>query len=195
MDDSEKLGAAFHEAAHAAAIGVLGGTVQEVWIRFGGDAWEGETPMRWNEPGGPMRLRKSWVSAVSGPLGQVKYRARLAWPGAVFDREVALQNWLPVIREGDLEAGTGLGFSFLAGDGTKHRMDVVDFDDLGDFERLDELSKGLEDGEVLHLLEEACGLVDRCDAWAAIMEIADVLHRNDRLSGDAAHVILRRHGI
>ncbi len=81
----EMISTAFHEASHAAAAHVLGGTLGKVWIQCNQGSWTGKSEVKWNEPDVFVRKRKIFFGAVVGPFGQAKCRATAAWNEARFD--------------------------------------------------------------------------------------------------------------
>ena len=150
MSEIERLGAAFHEAAHAIITILLDGQLSFVMIGLKNETWIGESPGSWEDEGGNVRKEKIIKAGLAGPLGQAKYRARLRWKKATFDTESSLARLVTVIRDG-LTEETELGLDFVETWGVSRHLKIKDLNDVGDLEKLHSIAEAFSDNELIQL--------------------------------------------
>jgi hypothetical protein len=194
MNSAEQHSAAYHEASHAVIATLLGATLGNVSLSCEGGTWIGGTQVNWREGAGPARNKKIFQVAVAGPFGQAKYRARLKWSGAKFDKSDSLQQVITIIREGELQEHSRLSLGFVAADGSKHVFEVSDFNDIGDLEILSSLVQEFDDDTLLQLLGAVRDRLDAQAVWAATGDLADSLCQQ-QVSGHEAVAIVQKHGL
>jgi hypothetical protein len=195
MNSAEQRAAAYHEASHAVSATLLGATLGNVSLRCEGGTWVGDTQVSWSEGAGPARKQKIFQVAVAGPFGQVKYRACFNWSGSTFDRSDSLLDVIMIIREYKLQEHSRLSFGFVTTDGSKHVLEVRDFNDIGDLEMLASLIQEFDDDKLLQLLGAARDRLNSQAVWAAIGDMAESLCQQQLLSGQEVVAIVHRHGL
>ncbi len=192
MNNDEQRSAAYHEASHAVIAALLGADLGNVTIKCEGGAWVGETPViSWREGTGSARKQKIFQVAVAGPLGQAKYRARLNWNGATFDKNYCLRDVIRIVREGEPEEPSRLFLGFVASDGSKQILEIKDPNDIGDLETLQCIVQEFVDENLLQLLDLVRDHLDSQAVWAAIGDIAEVLFRKQLIAGQEAVAIMQ----
>jgi hypothetical protein len=193
MIEVEKLGCAFHESSHAAVATLLEASITSVQISRKFGTWIGSTPVAWSEPPGRARKQKIFQIAIAAPLGQIKYRAGLAWHDSIFDRDRPLTGFLGPIRKGSFDGLPSLSVDFIKVDGTRCNFRITDFNDVGDFEEVRTVVAHFTDSELLFLMGLVQDGLNSTVVWAAISELAEDLYRDHFVSGEKAMAVIRKH--
>ena len=191
----EQRAAAHHEASHAVIAILLEATPSDITIRCEGGTWAGVAHGTWHEGTGLGRTQKHFQVAVAGPLGQIKSRAWINWPGAIFDNNQSCQEVIAIIRDGELQETSSLSLGFVTPDGSKHVFEVNDFNDIGDLEGVQSLVQGLDDANLFRLLGEVRSRLDLPAVWAVIGEVAESLCKTQNVSGHEAFAMVQARGL